>query len=474
MKRARHTTTMLLSNLILASYTLVSPIHPLPDEDMVFYTYLLDSSGSIVHTLSHDHYVASTPYLLEDGTVLRPARTTETDIAGGAGGRIERLTLEGEVLWSYDMDSNFAVQHHDIEPMPNGNILCVAWEYKTQEEALGKGIISHTGPLWVDMIIEIEPVGADSANIVWEWRAWDHLVQSYNSGFDGYVPDIADYPHRLDANFGYSGGDGPSPPMGNPDFLHINSISYNHELDQIVFSARKTNEIYIIDHSTTTEEASSGSGGACGRGGDYLYRWGNPGIHTGESSASQALFAPHSANWIGQGYPGDGNIIVFNNGVNRPGNDYSSVEEIDPPTDTFGQYIFESPGSYHSPVWHYNGDQSYFTSYQGGAYRLENGNTFITITDSKDIIEVSADGDIEWSYEWEGDGYIARAQRYSDDYVTIYSQGDINSDGAIDILDVVLMVNLIIDGEFLGPADMNSDGIIDILDIVIMINLITG
>ncbi len=39
---------------------------------------------------------------------------------------------------------------------------------------------------------------------------------------------------------------------------------------------------------------------------------------------------------------------------------------------------------------------------------------------------------------------------------------------------VCLMVNLIIDGEFLGPADMNEDGILDILDIVIMINLITG
>ena len=459
-----------LLSCIIPSYVLISPIH---QQDVNFQTHIINTDGDIVHSISHSHYTASTPYLLEDGTILRPAKINESDIAGGAGGRIEKLSIYGDLIWSYDMNSNYAVQHHDIEPMPNGNILCVAWEYKTQQEALNKGIISHTGPLWADMIIEIEPIGIDSAKIVWEWRSWDHLVQSHNSAFDNFVDSIANYPNKLDANFGYSGGDGPGPPQGNPDFLHINSISYNEGLDQIVFSARKTNEVYIIDHSTTTQEASTGYGGISGGGGDFLYRWGNKKLYTSHSD-TQTLFAPHSANWVSPGYPGEGNIIIFNNGVNRPGPDYSSVEEISPPSDSNGEYLFETSTSSHSPLWTYSGDENFFTSYQGGAYRLENGNTFITITDSKDIIEVNDNGEIVWSHYWDGAGYIARAQKYSEENINLASQGDVNNDGIIDILDIINIINLIINQtSFYYSADMNSDDIIDILDIIIIINIIT-
>ncbi len=51
-------------------------------------------------------------------------------------------------------------------------------------------------------------------------------------------------------------------------------------------------------------------------------------------------------------------------------------------------------------------------------------------------------------------------------------QGDINNDESIDILDVVLIVNIILDGEFNQPADLNSDGTIDILDVVQLVNII--
>ena len=60
---------------------------------------------------------------------------------------------------------------------------------------------------------------------------------------------------------------------------------------------------------------------------------------------------------------------------------------------------------------------------------------------------------------------------------TMSPGGDVNTDGNIDVLDIVVVVNIIIetyepsDEEF-SAADMNSDGVVDVLDIVILVNVI--
>ena len=51
--------------------------------------------------------------------------------------------------------------------------------------------------------------------------------------------------------------------------------------------------------------------------------------------------------------------------------------------------------------------------------------------------------------------------------------GDLNSDTDINVLDVIILVNMIIDGEdYINVADLNFDENIDILDVVLLVNII--
>ena len=50
--------------------------------------------------------------------------------------------------------------------------------------------------------------------------------------------------------------------------------------------------------------------------------------------------------------------------------------------------------------------------------------------------------------------------------------GDINADGDVNILDVVLLANAVLTGNYLSEGDINGDGMNNVLDIVGMINII--
>src|SRR6185295_12281811 len=86
---------------------------------------------------------------------------------------------------------------------------------------------------------------------------------------------------------------------------------------QIVLSSPHMSEIWILDHSTTSDEAASHEGGASGHGGDLLYRHGNPKNYGGGSAADQVFFGQHNIQWIKKGLPGAGHLLVFNNGAGR-------------------------------------------------------------------------------------------------------------------------------------------------------------
>ena len=69
-------------------------------------------------------------------------------------------------------------------------------------------------------------------------------------------------------------------------------------------------------------------------GGDYLYRWGNPQGYDRGSDLDRWLDDQHSVNWIPEGYPGEGNLILFNNNYGSN----SAVFEFVTPINEDGTY----------------------------------------------------------------------------------------------------------------------------------------
>ena len=135
-------------------------------------------------------------------------------------------------------------------------------------------------------------------------------------------------------------------------------------------------------------------------GGDILYRWGNPQAYRAGGAEDQQLFLQHDAQWITPDLPGEGNLLIFNNGAYRPGGFQSSIEEIVPPVYSSGSYPL-SPGDAFGPaepVWSYSNGREFFSSIISGVGRLPNGNTLITSGVPGTIFEVTPEGETVWKY----------------------------------------------------------------------------
>lgn len=362
-------------------------------------TYLIDKCGKRIHQWASDTKPGLSVYLLPDGSLLKTGALPNATFAGtgGAGGEIERYDWNDNLLWKYTISSDSETQNHDIFPMPNGNVLVDIWEYISPAEAIAAGrkpAITGTA-LWSARIEELQPVGTDSAVVVWQWRLWDHLVQDFDSAKANYGV-VADHPELLNVNF-YQSVDSLS-----PDWIHMNAINYDSALDQVMFSGHNLNEIYIIDHSTTTAEAASHSGGVHGMGGDFLYRWGNPQAYGRGTKTDRKLYQQHDPVWIPAGYAGSGNIMIFNNGFGRPGGDYSSVDIIAQPVDSAGDYSITAGQAFgpSAAYWSYSANPagSFYSDVMGSGQRLSNGNTLICDATSGRFFEVDSNMNTVWDY----------------------------------------------------------------------------
>ncbi len=363
-------------------------------------TYLVDNCGRQVNRWTSQYNAALSMYLLENGQLLRTASILGDLQGAGGGGRIELFAWSGELLWSYEYNDLEVRQHHDIEPLPNGNVLVLAWEVYTEEEALAAGrnpdLLDKN--FWPDHIVELQPVGTEEAEIVWEWRAWDHLVQDFDQTKNNFGV-IADHPELIDINLAQVRPIN-FPGVTGEDWMHSNGIAYNPVRDEIVLSVRNFSELIMIDHSTTTEEAASHSGGNAGMGGDIIYRWGNPANYGRGDTMDQVFFQQHDARWVPEGFPNAGQLMVFNNGKDRSPEEFSSVEWLAAPIDSDGQYIRSDTEAFGPATTSrsYRGNSPFYSSIMSGAQPLSNGNTLVCVSTDGRFIEVTPEDSIVWEY----------------------------------------------------------------------------
>jgi hypothetical protein len=411
----------------LPGFTLIAPLRSTT-------SYLVDLDGKVVHAWKSG-FNPGAEYFQDNGDLLRccqePGEKRFT--AGGHCGRLQEFAWDGSLVWEWKFQSDDHLQHHDIVQTPHGTILFIAYEYKPKADCIAAGRHpAHVGKdgMWSDFVVEIAPQRPGGAEIIWEWHAWDHLIQDIDKDADNYG-NVAEHPERLDINWdlrkapptdaqvadmkalGYIAATAKAEDL-HADWLHTNAIDYNAELDQIVLSSPHLSEIWILDHSTTSDEAASHAGGNSGHGGDLLYRYGNPKNYGGGTAADQKLFGQHNIQWIPKGLPGEGHLMVFNNGGGRPDGDYSSILEFIPPRKGVHDYVLEAfaPAGPDKPVWSYRSQnpKEFFSPFISGAQRLPNGNTLICEGARGRVFEVTSDGRIVWDYLQPFDATDAQGQ----------------------------------------------------------------
>ena len=374
-------------------YTLVAPMH-------YTNTYLINNAGEYVHSWTSAYEPGRSAYLLENGHMIRACMTKSggPSTGGGEGGRIEEFDWFGNMVWAIDYYSANYIHHHDFKVLPSGNVLLLVAEKKTYAEVVAAGFntnlldsqVLSDGYMLPDCLVEVQPTPPYGGTVVWEWHLWDHMIQDYNPSRNDYGV-VSNYPGRIDVN-----GTG----IKIPQFWnHVNGIDYNADMDQVMLSIRGNSELFVIDHQLTTAQAAGHTGGRYGKGGDILYRWGNPQQYNRGTAASQILYQQHHTHWIEPGLPGANNILIFNNGIGRG---YSTIDEITPPVDIGGVYALSNGAAFGPPTntWRYTASPptNFYSAEISGAQRLPNGNTLICEGIKGNLFEVTAGGQTVWRY----------------------------------------------------------------------------
>ncbi len=380
-------------------------------------SYLINREGNILQRWSSAESTLM-GYLREDGSVVRSIVTgVDNGInIGGKTGAIEIIDKDNNQIWKWELDTTTEALHHDIALLPNGNILASVWVIKDRAECIANGRDPSTiveDRLIIDKVIEIEPVGTDQANIVWEWTLWDHLVQDFDSNQLNFGD--ASNGSLFDINQSTEG----------INFTHVNGLDYISSLDQIILNSRVLDEFIIIDHNLTTQQAATNTGGRYNKGGQILYRWGNPESYNSGTATDRELHDQHDTTFVGDNSLSRGTFLVFDN---QDDPNFSTIKEVNINVTADGVYpsIPASGNNPSTPVWSYSNEEI-LSPRTSGVQRLPSGNTLITSTSGAIIREVNYAGEILWELDTtiEVDGVLEinssgfKSRSYPKDYAGV-------------------------------------------------------
>lgn len=424
-------------------YLLIHEMNDRSDVQMSKRALLIDDQGAIAHEWHTDNHTpeATVAYLLPNGNLLRNTckqhwLVIESEFPVGASGTVTIEDADSNVVWEWDHYSpDGECIHHDLEMMPNGNILAMAWVKMPTEVARRSGWAQQGDRerIFLDKIIEVKPdLDTGGAEVVWEWSVLDHVVQNVDPAAPHYG-DPAAHPERIDINWPQLDGI----QFNGGQVIHLNSVSYDADEDLIMLSSAIFGETWVIDHSATAEEAGGSAGGRYGRGGDLVWRWGNPQTHGAGGPEDQVLFWQHDTHFLPEGVPHRGDMMVFNNGMRRGADGqveadqicmgvitgaYADVLELTFPRGADGKLVM---GAEPEIAWSYNSDgrDDIYSPFMSGAQRLPNGNTVMVQAFDKRIVEVTPGGEIVLDFHIGGPGRMFRIYKYAPDYPGIIALG---------------------------------------------------
>ncbi len=340
-------------------------------------SYIINKEGERLQEWNFDTLLGNDLEILPDGRLIGMFKSAEADIHfGGFGGVIKILNNDSSLDWQYSYTSENFIAHHDVELLPSGNVLFLAWERVTHETAQNNGVVSP-GDIFQETLIEIDP---STNQIVWKWNSLDHIVQNANPLAPNYGV-VSNNPQLININYNSS--------VDGGNIMHANGLDYDEEKDIIYVTVNFYSEIWVLDHSTTTQEASSHTGGNYNKGGDLIYRFGNP--ETYENVGERKFYNVHFPNLIENDVPGKGNMLVY---VNRYNNtEQSIVYELDIPENFDLQAGINNEPAI---IWEFT-DPTMYSRIISGAVRLPNGNTLICEGDYG-LWEITQLGEVVWKY----------------------------------------------------------------------------
>ena len=333
---------------------------------------IINHNGDEIFSWDFDAAIGNDASLLDDGSMLVCLKANDAAITfGGYGGVFQKINADQTTDWEVSYSTTTQTAHHDVEYLANGNIIFPVWEQLLVSDAAEIGF-SGSQDIYPEAIIEMNPV---TQEIVWEWHATDHLIQDHDSAKLNYGT-VQDNPNKIDINYNSA--------QANGDIMHANGITVDETNNIIYLTINNYSEIWVIDHSTTTAQAATSTGGNYNLGGDLVYRFGNP--LTYDNVGEVTINDVHYPNLLDTG-----NMLVFSNNIY---DNQSAVFEyqLNPPYQLVA-------GEDNEPelVWSFT-DSELYSSGLGGAVRTPNGNTLIAEGRDGTVWEVSDSGEVLWKY----------------------------------------------------------------------------